>query len=224
MGTRAALCLILLAAPFAPLAAETDTRIGRKVVDEIKVYSWDSGTRVWHEGPVIKKRIFYFSASGRLAREEITDGQGALLEKTDYAYEGTTVRKTVRDPQGNVIRRSRVERDGALETETVISPGGEILFTFVIELTTDGRIKEKRRFLESGELLFLHVFLYDERGLLSAVEVRNPDGSVAVRISYRYPRVDQNGSWRTREEYYSYGDVGLRPHEVVYRTEEEWTG
>lgn len=209
-----ALGIILFAC--GPLHAES-TGVG-KIVSQVKVYTWNAKKGVWAEGQTIKRVTRTLDREGRPADETLAGGANDLLEKSTYVYNGDVQIVSVYGPDGKLRRTVRVERAGDLETETAVRSDGDILFVNQKKYSRAGLLAETRAGGRNGRLIFRKTYDYDRAGNLTAVAVHNPDDSLAFTIEYEYVKFDARGNWVIRSEFYTYGDVFRRPHEIVYRT------
>jgi hypothetical protein len=187
------------------------------IVSEVKVFTWNAKKGAWAEGQVIKIIAQSFDKSGRQTGEDLADAKRALLERAAYVYGKQGVTVSYFGPDKGLRRTVTYERSGELETETAVLPDGRLLY--VNQNTYDGRglLKEVRQGGPDGSLVYLKTYEYDSKGNLASVKVCNPDGSRAFVIEYAYRKFDERGVWIARAEYYTYGDVRRRPHEIVYR-------
>lgn len=197
-----------------------DTR-PTKISYQVKVYTWSFEEGYWYEDLLIKQITEQYGVDGRLSSEALADGKGIVLEKTVYAYEGDTIRKTTTNSQDRISRHAVVVKKGNVETETVTSPEGMVIFSFKTTRTESGNIATVEYINSRDQLVYRRDYEYDRDGNLIRISNTNPDGSTAVVISYRYESFDDEGRWISRSEYFSYGDVRNRPHEIVYRTIEQ---
>jgi hypothetical protein len=197
--------------------AETPARSPQKVTLETKVFTWSFAKQEWSEGQLIKVLVQQFGKDGALASEELFDGKNSLLEKTIYAYEAGVTIKSIFDASGKPIRSSTVTVKGDTETEIVRRMDGSVFQQYVTKRDQAGKILQVSHLDADNKLVFRREYVYDTRGLLAYIRVFNPDGPLAVEIKYEYKAFDESNNWTKREEYYSYGDVHNRPHEIVFR-------
>ncbi len=211
---------IVLSAVFILAGADAYTEAPgyAKIDSTVKVYHWNAKKRVWVVGQAIKRITRTLDREGRPVEEILAGGKNDVLEKTVYRYAPGKRTASVFGPDGTPRRTVTVEREGDRETETAVLPGGEVLYVYRKKYSRAGRLTETRQEGPGGRLVFLKTYSYDDRGDLAAVSVNNPDGRLAFFIEYKYLKYDAHGAWTARAEYYTYGDVRRRPHEIVYRS------
>jgi len=197
--------------------AEAPVRNCSKITCETHVFTWSFKEQEWSKGQLIKVLVQQFSKDNKLVSEELSDGKNGILEKIIYSYgpEGTI--KSFFNAGNKLIRTSAITLKGDTETEIVKRIDGSIFQQYVTKKDNSGKILQISHMDAAGKLVFRKDHVYDSRGFLTYIRLFNPDNTLAVEIRYEYKKFDTDGNWLVREEYYAYGDVGNRPHEIVTR-------
>jgi hypothetical protein len=144
------------------------------------------------DGKLRSRRELGYDAAGRLASERMVDASGKALSSSSYAYDsaGRKVEWRAQDGAGGVkaVTSYAYGADG-LGAVVMKDSGGSVTGSIKLEYA-GGKLARRSYFSAGGALEKYESYSYSGE-LLSAVEVRRADSSLASRMAYEYGPLGQ---------------------------------